>query len=63
MNGSCGSRRQEFFKQLSMKLDLNKRVERLTYHGTDHVEIAKAYLMGSKLLVVLYPETGGTGGS
>lgn len=44
------------FKQLSMELDLNKRVERLTTMERIMVEIAKAYLMGSKLLVVLYPE-------
>ena len=43
-------------KQLSMDLDLNKRVERLTTMERIMVEIAKAYLMGSKLLVVLYPE-------
>lgn len=42
-------------KQLSMDLDLNKRVERLTTMERIMVEIAKAYLMGSKLLVVLYP--------
>ena len=43
-------------KQLSMDLDLNKRVERLTTMERIMVEIDKAYLMGSKLLVVLYPE-------
>ncbi len=37
-------------KQLSMDLDLNKRVERLTTMERIMVEIAKAYLMGSKLL-------------
>lgn len=43
-------------KQLSMDLDLNKRVERLSTMERIMVEIAKAYLMGCKLLVVLYPE-------
>ena len=47
---------RQSLKQLSMDLDLNKRVERLTTMERIMVEIAKAYLMGSKLLVVLYPE-------
>lgn len=47
---------QRVMKTLSMDIDLNQRVARLTALERIMVEIAKAYLMGCGLLIVLYPE-------
>ena len=43
-------------ESLSMQVDLNQRVSRLTVLERIMIEMAKAYLMGCSLLIVMYPE-------
>lgn len=47
---------QRLFRDFSMEVDLNKRVDRLTTLERILVETAKACLMGCRLLVYLYPD-------
>lgn len=43
-------------RQMSAHIDLNKRISRLTTMERITVEAAKAYLMGCRLLIFLYPD-------
>lgn len=43
-------------EQISVDIDLNKRISKLTTLERITVEIVKAYLMGCRLLIFLYPD-------